>query len=139
MEEMTNATSLKYRKIGSTNNTKSILLFVNSIARSNLEMELVLRGGDLVSIPTDPQPSTSTASPLMSTVSKRSCIGMIRKWRNRKQEEQFWNLGIENLIIPSQFPYFMSWEFITRSCRLINVYRKAGNGFWASGSFQTLQ
>ncbi len=77
MEEMTNATSLKYRKVGSSKNTKSILLFVNSIARTNLELEVVLRGGSLVSVPTDPQPSTSMASPVSSTsVSKRACIGM---------------------------------------------------------------
>ena len=76
MEEMTSATSLKDRKVGNSKNTKSILLFVNSIARTNLELEIVLRGGSLVSVPAEPQPSTSMASPASSSsVSKRSCIG----------------------------------------------------------------
>lgn len=73
MEEMTNVTHLRYRQVGSSKNTKSILLFVTSIARTNLELEVVFRGGSLVS---EPQPSTSSSSSNPSTaVSKRSCIG----------------------------------------------------------------
>lgn len=72
MEEMTNATILKFRQVGNSKDPKSILLFVNSIARTNLELELTLRGGTLR---TEPQPSTSSAPLPTSTVPKRSCIG----------------------------------------------------------------
>jgi hypothetical protein len=76
MEEMTNATHLKYRQVGSSKNTKSILLFVTSIARTNLELEIVYRGGTLVNEPH--QPSSSATSSTVSSnnaYSKRSSIG----------------------------------------------------------------
>ncbi|CAL8073578.1 unnamed protein product [Orchesella dallaii] len=71
MEEMTNATILKFRQVGNSKDPKSILLFVNSIARTNLELELTLRGGNLVH---EPQPSTSANTIHSSSASKRSCI-----------------------------------------------------------------
>lgn len=75
MEEMTNSTSLKYRQVGNSKDAKSILLFVNSIARTNLELELTLRGGTLVN---EPQPSTSSTTTLpTSNAPKRSCIGKL--------------------------------------------------------------
>lgn len=77
MEEMTNATILKFRQVGNSKDPKSILLFVNSIARTNLELELTLRGGTLM---TEPQASSSSSSGSNSSVPtsnapKRSCIG----------------------------------------------------------------
>ncbi|ODN00342.1 E3 ubiquitin-protein ligase UBR3 [Orchesella cincta] len=72
MEEMTNATILKFRQVGNSKDPKSILLFVNSIARTNLELELTLRGGNLVH---EPQPSTSSSSSMSSSNARqRSCI-----------------------------------------------------------------
>lgn len=76
MEEMTNATILKYRQVGNSKDPRSILLFVNSIARTNLELELTLRGGTLI---TEPQPSTSSSTIPNSNVPKRSCIGKFYK------------------------------------------------------------
>lgn len=48
MEDMTNATFPRYRQITSTPSPASLLLFVQSIARSNLEIELMQRGGSII-------------------------------------------------------------------------------------------
>lgn len=65
MEDMTNATFLKYKQKVATRLPQTLFLFVSSIARTNLEVELVQRGGNLVTH-SGPEPN-----PL---VPKRSCI-----------------------------------------------------------------
>lgn len=65
MEDMTNCTQRKYKQKSATTSHQSLFLFVASIARTNLELELVQRGGNLC---TDLE---SINSPLMP---KRSCI-----------------------------------------------------------------
>ncbi|CAH1395459.1 unnamed protein product [Nezara viridula] len=65
MEDMTNATYLKYKQKVATRLPQTLFLFVSSIARTNLEVELVQRGGNLVTH-SGPEPN-----PL---VPKRSCI-----------------------------------------------------------------
>ncbi|XP_034238559.1 E3 ubiquitin-protein ligase Ubr3 isoform X4 [Thrips palmi] len=65
MEDMTNCTHRKYKQKSATTSHQSLFLFVASIARTNLELELVQRGGNLC---TDLE---SINSPL---IPKRSCI-----------------------------------------------------------------
>ncbi|KAK7077958.1 E3 ubiquitin-protein ligase ubr3 [Halocaridina rubra] len=48
MEDMTVATHPKYRSVSSNPSTPSLFMFVSSILRTNLEVELVQRGGTLV-------------------------------------------------------------------------------------------
>ncbi|XP_042224390.1 E3 ubiquitin-protein ligase ubr3-like [Homarus americanus] len=48
MEDMTIATYAKYRNVSSNPSTPSLFMFVSSILRTNLEVELVQRGGMLV-------------------------------------------------------------------------------------------
>lgn len=64
MEDMTNSTYLKYKQKSGTRRPQTLFLFVSSIARTNLEIEIVQRGGSLLA---RPQPN-----PL---IPKRSCIG----------------------------------------------------------------
>lgn len=80
MEEMTNSTHHKYKQKSVSPTSQSLFLFVSSIARTNLEIELVQRGGSLVINPS----TTSGASPgggsfggdcSSSLIPKRSCIG----------------------------------------------------------------
>lgn len=68
MEDMTNCTLLKalFKPKNEKPVSQSLFLFVTSIARTNLEVELVQRGGSLVISPTDP-PNT--------LLPKRDCIG----------------------------------------------------------------
>uniref|UniRef100_A0A0A9XB67 E3 ubiquitin-protein ligase n=2 Tax=Lygus hesperus TaxID=30085 RepID=A0A0A9XB67_LYGHE len=63
MEDMTNSTYLKYKQKSGTRRPQTLFLFVSSIARTNLEIEIVQRGGSLLA---RPQPN-----PL---IPKRSCI-----------------------------------------------------------------
>ncbi|CAH1183647.1 unnamed protein product [Ceutorhynchus assimilis] len=67
MEDMTNSTQLKalFRPKSEKPIPQSLILFVNSIARTNLEVELVQRGGSLVS------PTSDAPNPLLP---KRDCI-----------------------------------------------------------------
>ena len=48
MEDMTNATFPRYRQITSTPSPASLFLFVQSIARTNLEIELMQRGDSII-------------------------------------------------------------------------------------------
>uniref|UniRef100_A0A1B6CS83 E3 ubiquitin-protein ligase n=1 Tax=Clastoptera arizonana TaxID=38151 RepID=A0A1B6CS83_9HEMI len=65
MEDMTNSTYLKYKQKSGTRLPQTLFLFVSSIARTNLEVELVQRGGNLCVMP------SIDAS---SLIPKRSCI-----------------------------------------------------------------
>ncbi|CAM1322004.1 UBR3 (predicted) [Pycnogonum litorale] len=49
IEDLTNATYPEFRSVGSSPNPHSLFMFVCSIARTNLELELVHRGGNLIS------------------------------------------------------------------------------------------
>ncbi|KAG1697720.1 E3 ubiquitin-protein ligase Ubr3 [Nymphon striatum] len=49
MEDITNATYPQFRSVGCSPDSHSLLLFVCSIARMNLELELIHRGGTLLS------------------------------------------------------------------------------------------
>jgi hypothetical protein len=79
MEDMTNSTHHKFKQKSSSPTPQSLFLFVSSIARTNLEVELVQRGGSLCSCPsssasTSSSPSTGENAPVPLTP-KRSCIG----------------------------------------------------------------
>lgn len=63
MEVMTNSTQRKSRRALPT--TRSLFLFVTSIARTNLETEIIQRGGSLCS------------SVVVRYKPKRDCIGML--------------------------------------------------------------
>lgn len=63
MEDMTMATHPKYRSMSSNPSTSSLVMFVSSILRTNLEVELVQCGGTLVSNGHDPKMDV-----------KRSCL-----------------------------------------------------------------
>lgn len=65
MEDMTVATYPKYRSVSSNPSTPSLVMFVSSILRTNLEVELVQCGGTLVSNGHDPKMDV-----------KRSCLSM---------------------------------------------------------------
>lgn len=69
MEDMTNSTYLKYKQRSLTvRRPQTLFLFVSSIARTNLEIEVVQRGGSLL--------AHSQPNPL---IPKRSCIGKIHR------------------------------------------------------------
>ncbi|XP_070564707.1 E3 ubiquitin-protein ligase UBR3-like [Ptychodera flava] len=63
MEDITNATYPKFTNYCKTQCPENLFLFIYSVARTNLELELVKRGGNLVSTSRTPQ--------------KRSCIGSL--------------------------------------------------------------
>lgn len=65
MEDMTNCTNRRYKQKSFNTTHQSLFLFVASIARTNLELELVQRGGTLC---TDLESINSPLTP------KRSCI-----------------------------------------------------------------
>lgn len=69
MEDMSNSTQLKPMFRPRTENPipQSLFLFVTSIARTNLEVELIQRGGSLV---------ISSAEPPNPLLPKRDCIGI---------------------------------------------------------------
>ena len=70
MEHLTKATYSQYRQVGSPHPNHAVILFVSSIARTNLELDLVTRGGALITAG-----GGATASPHPSTASKpRSCF-----------------------------------------------------------------
>ena len=63
------ATYLQYRQVGSPLPSHAVILFVSSIARTNLELELVTRGGALITA------AAATASPLPpATARPKSCF-----------------------------------------------------------------
>lgn len=68
MEDMTNSTYLKYKQKSGTRLPQTLFLFVSSVARTNLEIEIVQRGGNL-------QTLSSTEPNLL--IPKRSCIGKL--------------------------------------------------------------
>lgn len=70
MEDMTSSTQLKpmYKPKSDKPSHQSLFLFVTSIARTNLEIELIQRGGSLVINNNEPP------NPLLP---KRDCIGNI--------------------------------------------------------------
>lgn len=83
MEDMTHRTYSKFKQRSSTPTSHSLFLFVSSIARTNLEVELVQRGNSLVTYDSGSD-FASASSSATSTVSdstpvqlapKRSCIG----------------------------------------------------------------
>ncbi|XP_049861948.1 E3 ubiquitin-protein ligase Ubr3 isoform X1 [Schistocerca gregaria] len=82
MEDMTNSTHHKFKQKSHSTTPESLFLFVNSVARTNLEIELVQRGGSLVLNP-NMLPGASNASPaggaqfhdvLTTLIPKRSCV-----------------------------------------------------------------
>ena len=68
MENLTKATYPQYRQVGSPQPNHAVILFVSSIARTNLELDLVTRGGVLITA------AGATASPLPATSKPRSCF-----------------------------------------------------------------
>lgn len=72
MQDMTNITHPYVKPIFKSKSDEpscqTLFLFVTSIARTNLEVELVQRGGSLVSVTNEPP------NPLLP---KRDCIGKI--------------------------------------------------------------
>ena len=67
MENLTRATYPQYRP-GSPHPNHAVILFVSSIARTNLELDLVTRGGALITA------DGATASPLSNTTKPKSCF-----------------------------------------------------------------
>lgn len=67
MENLTRATYPQYRP-GSPHANHAVILFVSSIARTNLELDLVTRGGALITA------DGATASPLSNTTKPKSCF-----------------------------------------------------------------
>ena len=68
MEHLTKATYPQYRQVGSPQPNHAVILFVSSIARTNLEMDLVSRGGALLTA------AGAAASPHPATAKPRSCF-----------------------------------------------------------------
>lgn len=66
MEDMTNSTYLKFKQKSGTRTPQTLFLFVSSIARTNLEVELVQRGGTLCTLPSNIENTM--------LIPKRSCI-----------------------------------------------------------------
>lgn len=64
MEEMTNSTQFKFKQKSSAPSHQSLFLFVTSIARINIEAEIVQRGGSLC------------ANNSVRYKPKRDCIGI---------------------------------------------------------------
>lgn len=64
MEDMTNCTHMRFKQKTDSPSPHSLFLFVSSIARTNLEIEIVQKGGSFL--------TKSTESTL---IPKRSCIG----------------------------------------------------------------
>lgn len=75
MEDMTNSTQLKFKQKVAPPMHQSLFLFVTSIARTNLEIELIQRGGSLLNS-VEPSTSTSTGSNTNSLrlMPNRDCI-----------------------------------------------------------------
>lgn len=75
MEDLTNITYPNYRSFSTTRNHESVLLFICSVARVNLEVELLQRGGTL----NTPQPPSTAKNqncflPLLHVLSLHSKI-----------------------------------------------------------------
>ena len=65
MEDITNCTNMKFKQMNWSPSHQSLFLFVTSVARCNLEIELIQRGGTLCDIPSKKEILTP----------KRDCIG----------------------------------------------------------------
>lgn len=70
MEHLTKATYPQYRQVGSPQPNHAVILFVSSIARTNLELDLVARGGNLMTAGV----MGASASPHPTTSKPRSCF-----------------------------------------------------------------
>ena len=68
MENLTRATYPQYRQVGSPHPNHAIILFVSSTARTNLELDLVTRGGALITA------AGAAASPMAASSKPRSCF-----------------------------------------------------------------
>ena len=68
MEHLTKATYPQYRQVGSPHPNHAVVLFVSSIARTNLELDLVTRGGALITA------AGAAASPHPAAAKPRSCF-----------------------------------------------------------------
>ena len=68
MENLTRATYPQYRQVGSPHPNHAVILFVSSIARTNLELDLVTRGGALITA------AGAAASPMSGSSKPRSCF-----------------------------------------------------------------
>jgi len=79
MEDMTHRTYSKFKQRSSTPTSHSLFLFVSSIARTNLEVELVQRGNSLVTFDSGSDFASASSSASNSApvqlAPKRSCIG----------------------------------------------------------------
>ena len=73
MENLTRATYPQYRP-GSPHHHHAVILFVSSIARTNLELDLVTRGGALITAAGAAAAAGPGASPLSSTTKPKSCF-----------------------------------------------------------------
>ncbi|XP_014242045.1 E3 ubiquitin-protein ligase Ubr3 isoform X2 [Cimex lectularius] len=109
MEDMTNSTYLKYKHKFGTRLSQTVYLFVSSIARTNLEIELVQRGGSFHTPPGyEPNP----------LIPKRSCIvpllhvlaahaRMLANWPTWETWQQLASLEpdvpLPSAVIPVQF------------------------------------
>ncbi|XP_035829845.1 E3 ubiquitin-protein ligase UBR3 isoform X2 [Aplysia californica] len=74
MEDLTNITYPSYRAFSSSPNTESVLLFISSLTRINLEVELLQRGGNLVSAPTSSAIKKHCFLPLFQVLSLHSKV-----------------------------------------------------------------
>ncbi|XP_069676263.1 E3 ubiquitin-protein ligase Ubr3 isoform X3 [Periplaneta americana] len=84
MEDMTNSTHHKFKQKSTSPTPQSLFLFVSSIARTNLEVELVQRGGSLCSCTSNTGSTSGSSTGLSSSavadnspvplIPKRSCI-----------------------------------------------------------------
>ncbi len=81
MEFFTKMTLEQYRLPATHHPTQRIMLFISSIARTNLEADLVQRGGSLVT-PSPPAEGAAGGAPLpgsapLNTNKPKYCFGMI--------------------------------------------------------------
>merc|ERR1712218_261721 len=68
MEDLTKATYSQYRQMGSPHPNHAVLLFVSSTARTNLELDLVTRGGALITA------AGAAASPMAASSKPGPCF-----------------------------------------------------------------
>lgn len=104
MEDMTSSTHIKFKTMSGQPSHQSLFLFVTSIARTNLEVELVQRGGTLVTTAVTDQPqqsstSSSTASNVQALLTpKRDCLVPLLHV-----------LAVHARLL-AQWPYWATWQ-----------------------------
>lgn len=91
MEEMTASTYLKYKQKNCQPSHQSLFLFVTSVARTNLEVELVQRGGSLC----------SSLQETVSLTPKRDCIVAL-----------FHVLAMHARVL-TNWPVHQTWQYIS--------------------------